>query len=73
MLEPKVGGMNWLDRLLGRIGHKYWIRRIDRVLGAAKEAGYLNSRMLHELDHRLKYEPGRPWGNPDARRPARGS
>ena len=34
---------------------------IDKVLLGGYNAGIIDSWLLHELDHRLKYEPDRPW------------
>jgi hypothetical protein len=48
--------------ILGWIGRRYWISRIDSVLRRAKQDGRLNSWLLHELDGKLKYgDPLRPW------------
>lgn len=51
----------WWTRLLGRLGRRYWVSRIDYVLSEAKQAGRINNDLLHELDGRLKYYPGRSW------------
>ncbi len=48
-------------RLLGSLGRRYWIARIDYVLSEAKQAGRINNDLLHELDGRLKYYPDRRW------------
>jgi hypothetical protein len=45
----------WLHRLLGRIGRRYWLERIDRALHRAHEQGLIDSWLLHEIDHRIKY------------------
>lgn len=52
-----------LEKLWDRITRRYWVRRIDRVLAGAREAGHLDSWLWHELDGRLKYEPKRRWGS----------
>jgi hypothetical protein len=41
--------------LLGRIGRRYWIARIDRALSRAWEQGLIDSWLVHELDGRMKY------------------
>lgn len=55
--------ITWFDRLLGRIGRRYWISRIDFVIREAKQVGAVNSWLQHELDHRLKIEPDRKWAS----------
>lgn len=44
-----------INRLLGRIGRRFWVHRIDRVLARAKEHGEIDSWLWHSLDHALKY------------------
>lgn len=51
----------WFARLLGRLGRRFWVRRIDRVLSRAKEEGVISSWLLHELDGRLKYTGDANW------------
>lgn len=55
--------MNWFWRLLGRLGRRYWVARISKAIDRGYEDGIYNSRLLHALDHRLKYDPnpGRSW------------
>lgn len=50
-----------IERLVWWLARRYFLRRIDAVLSRAHARGAINSWLLHELDHRLKYEPGRPW------------
>ena len=51
-----------LFSILGRIGRRFWISRIDRVLRRAKHDGLIGNWLLHELDGKLKYgDPDRPW------------
>jgi hypothetical protein len=51
----------WFSSMLGRIGRRFWVRRIDRVLGRAAEQGVISSWLLHELDGRLKYTGDAYW------------
>jgi hypothetical protein len=44
-----------LDRVLGAIGRRYWIRRIDAALQAAYRAGHIDTYTLHEIDGHAKY------------------
>lgn len=43
-------------RLFGRVGRRFWIWHIDRVLSQAYQDRIIDSWTLHELDARLKYE-----------------
>lgn len=43
------------------VAHAYWRGRISRVLRRAYEVHAIDSWLLHELDHRLKYEPALRW------------
>lgn len=59
-IEPKLTTNrrhSWFARFLARLSRRYWVSRIDLVLSEARQAGLLSSHVLHELDHRLKYEP----------------
>lgn len=51
-------------RFVLRITRRFWLPRVDRVLNRAYEHGLLSSYSLHEIDHRIKYEPNRPWKDP---------
>lgn len=53
-LRSKV---NWLVRLMGLLGRKYWVRRIHHELSLAFQEGRISSETLHILDHRMKYAP----------------
>jgi len=46
-----------LTRILARLGRRYWVSRIDKVLSEAKQSGRLDNDCLHELDARMKYTP----------------
>jgi hypothetical protein len=46
----------WWMALMGRLGRRYWLRRIDLALLGAYRERKIDSELLHELDHRLKYE-----------------
>jgi hypothetical protein len=54
---------SWFTRFLARLSRRYWVSRIDLVLSEAKEAGLLSNWTLHELDHRMKYDPLRRHDN----------
>lgn len=56
------------SRLLGRIGRRYWVRRVSLALGRAREQGLIDSWMEHELDARIKGYAGIAA---DARYPSR--
>jgi hypothetical protein len=40
---------------------RFWLKRIDLVIGGAYELGHIDSWLLHELDARLKYTPEKKW------------
>lgn len=43
-----------LKELFGRIGRRYWIERVSRALGRAREQGLIGSGLMHEIDARIK-------------------
>jgi hypothetical protein len=49
------------EKILGRLGRRYWLKRIDAALSAAYRAGHIDTYTLHEIDGHAKYrpEPGR--------------
>lgn len=60
-MEQQLTGfhkLGWFWRLLGRLGRRYWVARIDQVLGEAYHHECLISGKQRDiLDGRLKYSP----------------
>jgi hypothetical protein len=57
-----------LQRIAGRIGRRYWLKRIDGALSGAYRAGLIDSWVLHAIDAKAKYHPD-PYSNYDRKPP----